>query len=85
MNFSPEWVGYAAALLTTLAYIPQTIKVLRTKHTQSISLGMYSMISGGILLWLVYGWMIDSWPMIIANGTTLIMSLYIMMMKIRHG
>lgn len=80
-----EWVGLLAGILTTLAYIPQLIKVLKEKHTKSISLGMYVLISGGIGLWFVYGWMIDSISLLLANGITFVMAITILIMKIRHG
>jgi MtN3 and saliva related transmembrane protein len=82
---NPEWIGLGAAILTTAAYIPQTVKVLRERHTQSISLGMYSLISMGIFLWLVYGYMIGSPSVMLANGITLVMSVTILLMKIKHG
>jgi len=82
---NPEFIGTIAATLTTAAYIPQTIKVLREKHTKSISLGMYVMITLGIAMWLVYGLMIESPSLIIANGLTLVMSVVILLMKLRHG
>ena len=80
-----EWVGYMAGVLTTLAYIPQLIKVLREKHTTSLSLGMYLLISSGIGLWCVYGVMIGSPSLIIANGISFLMALFITLMKIKHG
>jgi len=82
---NPEFIGTVAAVFTTAAYIPQTIKVLREKHTKSISLGMYVMISLGIAMWLVYGLMIQSPSLIIANGLTLAMSCMILFMKIKYG
>lgn len=82
---NPEWVGYGAALLTTAAYIPQAIKAYREKHTTGISLAMYSLITLGIFLWLVYGLMVGSPSIIVANGITLILALFILFMKIKHG
>ncbi len=82
---NPEIIGYFAAIFTTFAYVPQTIKVFREKNTKSLSLGMYLMINTGIALWLVYGFMIDSPSLILANGITLMLSLPILVMKIRHG
>ena len=82
---NPEIIGYFAAIFTTFAYVPQTIKVFREKNTKSLSLGMYLMINTGIALWLVYGFMIDSPSLILANGITLMLSLPILFMKIRHG
>ncbi len=82
---NPELVGYIAAVFTTAAYIPQALKVVQSKHTKSISLGMYSLITTGIALWFVYGIMIDSWPVILANGITFVPALIILIMKLRHG
>lgn len=82
---NPEWVGLLAAILTTAAYVPQTLKVLREKHTHSLSLGMYLMITAGIGLWFIYGVMLDSLSLMLANGITFLMALTILIMKIRHG
>ncbi len=82
---NPEIIGGIAAILTTAAYIPQSIKVFREKNTQSLSLGMYIMITSGIAAWLVYGIMIDSPSVIIANAVTLVLAGMILFMKIRHG
>ena len=82
---NPEIIGYIAAFFTTAAYIPQTIKVLREKHTKSLSLGMYLMITCGIATWLIYGIMLGSPSLMLANGITLVMTVMILFMKIRHG
>lgn len=82
---NPEWIGLLAAILTTAAYVPQTIKVLREKHTKSLSLGMYLMITAGIGLWFIYGVMLGSPSLMLANGITFLMALTILIMKIRHG
>jgi len=82
---NPEIVGYIAAVLTTAAYIPQVLKVARHKHTQSISLGMYVLISGGVGSWFIFGVMINSPSVILANGISFFMIVYILFMKIKHG
>jgi MtN3 and saliva related transmembrane protein len=82
---NPEIIGGLAAILTTAAYIPQFIKVYREKNTKSLSLGMYSLITTGIFLWLIYGFMIDSPSVIWANGITLILAGGILVMKIKNG
>jgi MtN3 and saliva related transmembrane protein len=82
---NPEIIGGIAAILTTAAYIPQSIKVFREKNTKSLSLGMYIMITSGIAMWLIYGIMIDSPSVIIANAVTLVLAGAILFMKIRHG
>lgn len=81
----PEWIGYLAAFLTTAAYVPQAYKVLVERHTKSLSLGMYSMMTCGIACWLVYGLMIGDIPIIVANGVTLVLAFAILVMKIRCG
>jgi MtN3 and saliva related transmembrane protein len=75
--------GYFAAACTTIAFIPQAIKVHKTKEIQDISLGMFALTTIGVLLWFIYGIMISSLPVIIANFITFILSLYIFIMKIK--
>ena len=79
-----EIYGYIAAFLTSASFIPQAIKVIKTKDTSSISLIMYSMFSLGIFFWIIYGIVKISWPMIIANITTFVFALIILIMKIKH-
>ncbi len=68
-----EIIGLIAAVCTTLAFIPQVIKVWKTKQTMDLSLRMYSIMFIGILLWLVYGIRIDSLSIILANVVTAIL------------
>lgn len=82
---NPEWVGYFAAFLTTAAYVPQMLKVVRHKHTQSISLGMYILITAGLAAWFAYGVLINSPSIIAANAITFFMALIILIMKLKHG
>lgn len=82
---NPEWIGYIAAFLTTAAYIPQARKAIVEKHTKSLSLGMYILITTGLAMWLVYGILIDDLPMILANGITVVLAAAILAMKIKHG
>ena len=81
---SVEILGLAAAFLTTASFIPQAMKVIKTKHTEDLSLSMYSMFFTGVLLWLVYGIIINSVPIILANLITLIFSGIILIMKIKY-
>ncbi|HBB02434.1 MAG: hypothetical protein US89_C0013G0055 [Candidatus Peregrinibacteria bacterium GW2011_GWF2_38_29] len=74
--------GYIAATSTTVSFIPQVIK---TKNTKSISLLMYSVYLVGIIMWLVYGIMLNEAPIIIANIITLMLSGTIFILKIVHG
>lgn len=82
---SMEWIGYVAATLTTVAFVPQAIKTIRTRDTQGISLGMYVVFTIGIACWFGYGLVLQSWPMIIANIITFLLSATILVMKLRHG
>ncbi len=82
---SLEWIGYLAATLTTAAFVPQAIKTIRTRDTTGISLGMYVVFTLGIACWFGYGIVLQSWPMIIANVITFLLSATILAMKLRHG
>jgi MtN3 and saliva related transmembrane protein len=78
-------IGALAAILTTAAFIPQAWLTWKTRHAGGISLGMYTIFTMGVALWLVYGVIIGAWPVIIANGITLILALFILGMKLRYG
>lgn len=80
-----EWTGYVAATMTTLAFVPQAVKTIRTKDTRSISLGMYVVFTAGIAMWLVYGIALNSMPMILSNIVTFLLSATILAMKLKHG
>jgi MtN3 and saliva related transmembrane protein len=84
MNYI-DWIGSIAATLTTTAFIPQVWKVWRTRHTHDISLGMYAIFTCGVGLWLVYGLLLGSWPVIIANGITVFLAGAVLLMKLRFG
>ena len=80
-----EWMGFVAAALTTFSFVPQAVKTIRSKDTRGISLWMYLTFTVGIVFWLGYGLVLMSWPMIIANVITLLLSLTILSMKLRYG
>lgn len=80
-----EWAGYLAAAMTTLAFVPQAIKTIRTRDTRGISLGMYVVFTIGIGFWLVYGIAMDSMPMILSNIVTFLLSATILGLKLKHG
>ncbi len=84
MNLLHDLVGYAAATLTTLAFIPQTLKSLQTRDMSGVSLGMYSLFTLGVGFWLIYGVMLESWPIIIANTITLGLAGTVLFLKLRH-
>ena len=77
-------VGYAAATLTTVAFIPQVLKSWRTRDLSGVSLTMYSLFTFGVALWLVYGFILDSWPIIIGNTITLTLASVVLILKVMH-
>lgn len=85
MAMDMEWAGYVAAAMTTLAFVPQAVKTIRTRDTRSISLGMYVVFTVGIGFWLVYGIALNSMPMILSNIVTFLLSGTILALKLRHG
>lgn len=78
-------VGMVAAICTTLSFLPQAIKTIRTKDTSSISAAMYAIFSFGTLMWLIYGLSTGNTPVISANAVTLIFSLIILYYKLRSN
>lgn len=80
-----DLIGSAAAMLTTTAFIPQVWQIWRTRHTKDISLGMYIAFTTGVVLWLLYGILLGSWPIIIANTITACLAGAVLLMKIRFG
>jgi MtN3 and saliva related transmembrane protein len=85
MSDAPAFIGFIAAILTTFAFVPQVLRVWRTRSTSDISLGMYALFTVGVALWLVYGILIESWPVIVANLVTLLLAGSVLVMKIRYG
>ncbi len=80
-----EWIGYTAAMLTTVSFVPQVWRIFRTRHTQDISLRMYVLFTAGVGMWLVYGLLLASWPIIAANTVTLVLAGTVLFLKLRHG
>lgn len=80
-----DLIGYLAASLTTLSFLPQALHTFRTRDVSGISLGMYATFTTGVALWLVYGLLLGAWPLIAANGLTLLLALAILVMKLRYG
>lgn len=76
-------IGSIAAVLTTSSFLPQAIKVLRTRNTEAISLTMYALFTCGVTLWLVYGIITVQWSITIANAVTVVLAAIILGMKLR--
>lgn len=80
-----DWLGYIAATLTTIAFIPQAWRTLRTRDTRALSLGMYLTFTVGVAFWLGYGLTLGAWPIIVSNAITLLLAGTILLLKWRHG
>ncbi len=79
-----DLIGYAAALLTTAAFLPQVLHSWSSRDLAGISLSMYSLFTLGVALWLVYGIRLQSWPIILANAVTLTLAGLVLILKISH-
>jgi MtN3 and saliva related transmembrane protein len=77
--------GFLAAVCTTVSFIPQVVKTVKTGQTKDISLSMYLIFSTGILLWLIYGVLIVDYPIIAANTVTLVLTTIVLLCKIKNG
>ncbi len=82
---APEMIGGIGACLTTFAFVPQVVRIWRTRSARDVSLPMYVIFCCGILCWLTYGLMIAAWPIIGANIVTLMLALAIIAMKLKFG
>jgi MtN3 and saliva related transmembrane protein len=79
-----EGIGFVAAFLTTAAFVPQLLRVLKLRSAREISLGTFLMFSVGVLLWLVYGVYTGSKPVIASNAATLVLSVGILILKVKY-
>ncbi|MEO7532146.1 MAG: SemiSWEET transporter [Sediminibacterium sp.] len=77
-------VGLAAAICTTISFLPQAIKTIQTKNTSGISLFMYSLFAFGTMLWLLFGLFTRNIPIVAANAVTLVFSIIILTYKIKY-
>lgn len=77
-------IGFVAAICTTISFLPQAVKVIKTKQTKDLSLVMYLTFTVGLFLWLVYGIIGKDLPIIIANAITLVFAITILIMKIKY-
>ena len=82
ISLNIEFFGYFAAILTTLAFLPQLIKTLKTKKAEDVSSITLIMFLTGVLSWIIYGYKISSTPILIANIITFILNLLILIFKI---
>lgn len=85
MSTPPElvdWIGYAAAVLTTCSFVPQAVLTLRTRDVSGISSSMYASFTLGVALWFVYGLHLGAWPIILANAVTVALASTILITKL---
>lgn len=68
-----DWLGSLAGVCTTLAFLPQVMRTWRTGSARDLSLGWLVIFTTGVGLWLIYGVMLQAWPIILANCLTLVM------------
>jgi MtN3 and saliva related transmembrane protein len=80
-----DFIGAAGAVLTTLCWLPQALKVIREKETRALSLPATGAFTAGVVLWLFYGLAIGDWPLIGSNAVTLTLMAPILAMKLRYG
>ena len=85
MMGTADAIGFLAGVLTTIAFVPQALKMYTTKSGKDVSARMLLIFSAGVILWLIYGIMIESLPVILANVVTLILSGSIIALKIRYS
>ena len=83
IEFIMSYIGFFAAFCTTIAFLPQAIKVYKTKSTKDISLYMFLIFTVGVISWLIYGLIINDWPIILANAVTLVLSFFILIYKLK--
>ena len=84
-HIGTDGIGSVAAVCTTVAFLPQLIRVWRRKSADDISLSMFLLFSAGVALWLVYGLRIASFPVVAANAATLALALAILALKLRYA
>ena len=77
-----ELLGLIAGLFTTIAFVPQVVKIWKSKHAQDVSLAMFAIFNTGVALWIVYGFIIGSLPVILANSVTFALALAVLILKL---
>lgn len=82
MMHTLDILGYIAGAMTTISFIPQVVRTWKTKSTKDISLAMFILFCLGVATWMIYGIILNSWPIIVANGVVLVLGLNILVMKI---
>ena len=76
-------IGFIAAALTTIAFMPQVMKTWKMRSARDLSLPTFVIFSTGIFLWLVYGILIGNWPIIMANSITFLLGMILLIFKLK--
>ncbi len=80
-----DLIGSAAATLTTICWLPQAVRTIRTRDTRAISLVTQVAFTAGIFLWLIYGVALGAWPLILANAFSFVLEATLLALKLRYG
>jgi len=81
---SIDLIGLAAGTLTTVSFLPQVLKIWRSKSGRDISFWMFLLFSCGVLLWLTYGLLLGAAPVVVANAVTLLLALCVLILKLYY-
>ena len=79
-----EIIGLAAAFLTTFGFVPQVLRMIKTKDVSGISLSMYLVLVSGVICWLIYGILLERIAIILANSVSMLLQICIILMKLKH-
>jgi MtN3 and saliva related transmembrane protein len=85
MLTATDAIGFAAATMTTVSFVPQVLRIVRTRSAHDISWWMFGIFSVGVALWLGYGLILDALPVVLANAVTLVLAVAILVLKWRYG
>jgi MtN3 and saliva related transmembrane protein len=85
MLTATDAIGFAAATMTTVSFVPQVLRIVRTRSAHDISWWMFGIFSVGVALWLGYGLILDALPVVLANAVTLVLAVTILVLKWRYG
>lgn len=77
-----DWLGYIGGVLTTFAFVPQVVQVVKRRSARDVSLAMYAIFVSGVVCWLLYGLFIGAWPIIIANLVTFCLAGAVLALKL---
>lgn len=83
MTTLTDWIGLAAAIVSTLCWLPQSVKLFKERQSAGVSLATNALLLGAVILWMIYGSLIEAWPIVLSNGISCLLITSIVVMKIR--